>query len=215
MARGWELRLNKPIDSLKFAVGKAWSGTLKDLASWMEKDLVQAMVYGGLGIQGIQDTKFYRFVSSPEGLSQLGIEKSQPPKLLDAYKRTFKVITSNKDITLKFGDTAKLKLATPHPAAGTGNLNIQSWLEWVVDDVRVGSGFVPREKLPDQSRKRIRVKTAPGGLMLPRGSFGSSGLWRFPDNLKDYEREWLNNNLSKIQKAIEEQMIVFLSRRLS
>jgi len=215
VARGWELKLSQPNKAIELAVGKAWGEALKDLSSWMQKDLVRAMVRGGLGIQGIEQTNFYRFVSSPEGLSQLGIEKSQPPKLLDAYERTFKVTVSNKEITLRFGDAAKLKLATPHPAAGTGHLNIRSWLEWVVDDVRVGSGFVPREDLPEQSRKRIRVKTAPGGLMLPRGSFGSSGLWRFPDRLKDYERDWLNSNLSKIQKAIEDQMTVFLSRRLS
>jgi hypothetical protein len=180
----------------------------------MSTDLINAMVHGGFGIQGIEDTQFYRFISSPDGLSELGIEKSEPPRLLDAYKTSFKVSRNNRMLVLKFGDTARLKLGTPHPATGTGFLQITSWMEWILDGTNVGSGYVPRAKLPSKTQKSIRVRSSPGGLMLPRGVFGSTGLWRFPANLRDYDREWLANNVGKIQDAIINQMAVLLTGRL-
>lgn len=215
MARGWHVSLVKPTEIITSAVQRAWGDSLDDLEKWMSSDLVVAMVDGGLGIDGIASTPFYRFISSPDGLSQLGIEKTEPPKLLNAYKRSFKVSRNRKLIVLKFGDTARLKIGTPHAAAGTGNLNVASWMEWILDGVNVGSGFVPRGKLPAKAQKSIRVKSSPGGLMLPRGAFGSIGMWRFPSALQNYDRKWLEANIGKIQKAIIDQMTMFLTRRLS
>ena len=215
MARNWNLRLIRPREAVTLAVNKGWTAALADLARWIETDLARAMVYGGLGLQGIADTAFYQFVISPEGLSQLGIEKTEPPKLLQAYERTIKVSRSNKMVKIRFGDLALLKLATPHPASGTGHLQIESWLEWVVDKEKVASGFVPRSRVPKPLQKSIRIQSAPGGLMLPKGRFGSTGLWRFPPQLANFEKKWLQANASKIEKAIQQQAIMFLSKRLS
>jgi len=215
MANGWQLNLIRPTEAVTLAVNQGWAEALQDLARWMESDLIHAMVFGGLGIQGIAQTHFYNFISSPEGLSELGIEKSEPPRLLDAYMTAFKVSRNNRLIMLQFGDTARLKLGTPHPASGTGFLQISSWMEWILDGVNVGSGYVPRAKLPRNTQKAIRISSAPGGLMLPRGVFGSTGLWKFPTNLRNYDRDWIADNISKIQDAIVNQMAVFLTARLS
>ena len=215
MAKGWKLRLIRPVDAIELAVNKAWAIALQDLEQWMRKKLVPAMVTGGFGVQGISETPFYRFISSPEGLSQLGIEKADPPKLLDAYRKTFKVSRNNKLLMLKFGDVARLKLATPHPAAGTGNLHVQSWMEFIVDGTEAKSGFVPRNELPDNVQKNIRIRSAPGGLMLPRGAFSSTGLWRFPSQLQKYETIWFQGNAAKIEKAIINAAVEFLTKRMS
>lgn len=217
MANGWRLDLINPVDAITVAINKGWAKALQDLVKWIKKDLIDAMIFGGLGIQGIAETQFYQFISSPDGLSELGINKGRPPLLLKAYKNSFKVSTNNRILLLQFGDTARLKLGTPHPASGTGHLDIASWMEWILDDITVGSGYVPRAKLPKGKglRKAIRITSAPGGLMLPRGVFGSTGLWRFPANLRDYDRRWLADNIDKIRDAIVNQMTVFLTIRLS
>jgi hypothetical protein len=212
VARNWKLKLIRPSESVKIAVNKGWADALKDLETWMQSDLVRAMVYGGLGIQGIAQTPFYKFVSSQDGLSQLGIEKTEPPKLLRAYLSTIKIIRKNNQVNIKFGDMALLKLATPHPASGTGHLQIESWLEWVFDKKKVASGFVPRNRMPVAIQKRIRVQSAPGGLMLSKGTFGSTGLWRFPTQLADFEVKWLRENVSTIEKLVQERAIVSLTK---
>lgn len=215
MAKGWQLKLIRPTDAIKASVNQGWSLALSDIENWVETDLVNAMVYGGLGIQGIAETSFYRFITSPDGLSQLGIEKSDPPKLLEAYKRSIKASRNNRTVTIKFGNEAQLKLATPHPHAGVQHLHVQSWLEFIVDGVNAESGFVPRVRLPKQIQKNIRVKSAPGGLMLPQGRFGSTGKWRFPTNLINYENKWLKSNAAKIEQAMHNAAIRFLNKRLS
>jgi hypothetical protein len=183
----------------------------------MEKDLVKSLVFGGDGIGGIAQTPFYKFITSPDGLSQLGIEKSEPPKLLKAYERTaFSVKRTKRSITLRFGNVAKLKSATPHPATGTGQLKIASWLEWILDDEAViGRGFVARKDIPKGTQNKIRLGPPLGGLMLPRGAFNeSTGSWRFPQQFANYEDEWLAKNLVKIQRAIMDQMVKFFQLRL-
>ena len=212
MARNWKLKLIRPNEAVKIAVNKGWADALKDLEAWMQSDLVRAMVYGGLGIQGIAQTPFYKFISSQDGLSQLGIENTEPPKLLRAYVNTIKIIRKNNQVNIKFGNMALLKLATPHPASGTGHLQIESWLEWVFDKKKVASGFVPRNRIPAAIQKRIRVSSSPGGLMLSKGTFGSTGLWRFPAQLADFETKWLRENVSTIEKLVQERAIVSLTK---
>lgn len=215
MANGWRLDLIDPVNSVTIAVNKAWAEALQDLEKWMRSDLIDALVFGGLGIQGIVQTPFYLFISSPEGLSELGIEKTEPPKLLDAYKASFSIARNNRMLILRFGDTALLKMGTAHPASGTGRLTITSWMEWVLDGVNSDAGYVPRSRVPAGAQKHIRIHSAPGGLMMPRGVFGSSGFWKFPSTLLDYDRKWVSNNSSKIEDAIVHQMTIFLSKRLS
>ena len=188
---------------------------MKDLDKWVQTELVKALVYSGFGIQGIADTAFYRFVSSPQGLSELGIEASEPPKLLDAYERTIKVDRTGQQLRIKFGDWALLKMLTPHPAAGTGNLHVTSWLEFVVDGLTVDRGFVPRARLPKSAEGSIRLGAPLGGLMLPRGVLGSTGLWRFPAQLRSFEQSWLQTNVTVIQNAIVRKTIELLAQRLS
>lgn len=214
MGNGWRLNLIRPNKSVEVAVTRGWAEALQDLDKWMSTELIDAMVYGGIGIQGINDTPFYRFISSPDGLSELGIEASEPPRLLEAYKASFKISRNNHMIVITFGDAARLKMGTPHPAAGTGFLQITSWMEWILDGKTVGSGYVPRAKLPSGAQKSIRVQSSPGGLMLPRGALGSTGLWRFPTNIYDYDRAWLASNVGKINDAVVNQLAVFLTRRL-
>lgn len=214
MVKGWELTLINPSSVVRVALQTAWKEALQDLMSWIESTLVPAMIFGGLGIKGIAETPFYKFISSPDGLSQLGIESSEPPKLLDAYLNSIKVLRNNNLIVLKFGDVAQLKMGTPHPASGTGFLHIESWMEWILDGVAVNSGFVPRSKLPTASQKSIRVSSAPGGLMLPKGAFGSTGLWRFPINFNDYDTRWIQENAKAIELAMTDKMIIFLNNKL-
>jgi len=210
---GWKLILKSPRKGITGRLNRAVNFVLVDLDKWIKTTFVKALVHGGLGIEGIRETPFYKFISSPEGLSQLGIEPTEPPKLLKAYERTIKVSRKGRQLILRFGDVALLKLATPHPARGTGNLQVQSWLEWIVDDVNVGRGFVPRERIPSGADKAIRLGQPLGGLMLPRGALGSSGLWRFPVQLQDYERAWLKGNVKSIEQALLAKMVELLVKR--
>jgi hypothetical protein len=215
VAQRWQLKLIRPKDKIKTSVFNAWSLALDDLNQWMSNDLVRALTYGGLGIQGIAETPFYRYISSPNGLSQLGINATEPPRLLEAYEKfAFKVIKNRTTIFLQFGDVAKLKLATPHPASGTGNLHLDSWLEWIIDQETVDSGFVPRSRIPGGAQKAIRLSSPLGGLMVPRGIFGSTGEWHFNKRYVNYDVSWLKQNIQHIEKAILKQAILFLQARL-
>lgn len=187
---------------------------LGDLDNWLESELPRILVFGGEGIQGIAQTDFYNFISSDEGLSELGIESSEPPKLLEAYLVSIKVERHGLGLAVRFGDLAILKLMTPHPAAGTGNLHIESWLEWVVDGIPADAGYVPRSRLSESATKSIRITSAPGGLMLPRGALGSTGIWRFPHKYMDYEKRWLSDNIVAIQGLLMKQLSRFLSKRV-
>jgi hypothetical protein len=82
----------------------------------------------------------------------------------------------------------------------------------VFDKKKVASGFVPRNRMPVAIQKRIRVQSAPGGLMLSKGTFGSTGLWRFPTQLADFEVKWLRENVSTIEKLVQERAIVSLTK---
>ena len=187
---------------------------MPEIETWMKKELVPSFVYGGNGIVGISQTDFYKFITSADGLSQLGIEASEPPKLLDAYAKTaFKVRRESKHIVLEFGNYVKLKAATPHPADGTGNLHISSWLEWV-DGRGENSGYVPRSKLSEKASKSIRLQDPLGGLMLPRGAYGSTGLWKFPTELRNYEDKWFQQNVTKIQAIMTQKMIEIFTMKL-
>jgi hypothetical protein len=207
MTLDWEIKLINPLKPLRIHAGKAWERSMPEIDQWMRSELVPAMVYGGHGIVGIAQTDFYKYVTSPRGLSELGIEASEPPKLLKAYATTaFKINVQKKQMNLEFGNYAKLKAATPHPADGTGHLHIDSWLEWV-DGKEVDSGFVPRSKLGNRAAKSIRLGEPLGGLMLPRGAYGSTGLWRFPSQLRQYEDKWFKQNIKAIQDLIIDKMI--------
>jgi hypothetical protein len=206
MGMDWEIELIKPLSKLNVHAFDAWARSMPEIEQWMRAQLVPAMVYGGMGIVGIAQTDFYRFVISERGLSELGIEASEPPKLLKAYTDTFKVKTQKRQMTLEFGHYAKLHAATPHPADGTGHLHIDSWLEWV-EGKEVARGFVPRNELGGKAAKSIRLGDPLGGLMLPRGAYRSTGLWRFPSKLRDYEDKWFKQNVSVIEKLILEKML--------
>lgn len=173
---------------------------------WMRTVLVPAMVNGGLGIQGIAQTEFYEYITSDAGLSELGITKDDPGKLLSAYRsKAFSVTKRGKRITLKFGDIGQLKLATPHPAAGIGHLKVSSWLEFFLDKVKIKSGFVPRNNIPRQTQKTIRLSSPLGGLMLGAGVLGSTGKWSVPAEFFDYDKRWFERNVGKINQAIINQ----------
>lgn len=192
----------------KFIADRWRSKASFEVEKWIRSELIPALVHGGMGIQGIEQTNFYKFISSPEGLSQLGIPPSEPPKLLEAYKRTFKVERENSGaIRLLFGDYAKLKMATPHPYSGIGQLRVDSWLDWIVDgDIVADAGFVRRSDLPKRFKKYVRLSAPLGGLMLPKGVSGSTGLWRFPQVLRKFDDEWLSANEAKIRSVISKKV---------
>lgn len=215
MGKGWQVNLKRNDAEIRTAVARAWSSMLIDLEKWMRSELVPLLIFGGKGIQGIAQTEFFRFISSPEGLSQLGINKEDTLDLLSAYKKSFEIKRKGQEISFNFGDTTKLKMMTPHPYSGVKNLQVESWLEWVVDKEKVASGFVSRDRLPDRLQKSIRLNEPLGGLMLPRNSFGSTGLWQFPEALTDYDRKWLENNEDNILRLIREEAGRILVRKLN
>jgi len=182
----------------------------------MRNELVEALVTGGMGIKGISETEFYKFVISPDGLSQLGIPATEGRKLLDAYRKSFKTRITKTTAGLKFGDEDVLKAGTPHPASGTGKLKVRSWMEWGLFDKVVSSfGYVPRSKIPRSRQTRIRLSRPLGGLMLKQGSLGSSGFWSFPIKFVRYSEEWVKANELAIENAIMKKAEQLLQREVN
>lgn len=206
MAKAWELQILTPKRELYRVLRDGVNRAINQLAIWIADDLVRAFVYGGHGINGLISTDFYKFIISPQGLSELGIELATATKILDAYLEAFEVRVKKGQITLLFGDIAKLKLKTPHPATGTGKLRVESWLDWIVDGERVlDAGFVPRstvEEYRPAATKFIRLRDPLGGLMLPNRRMRSIGHWSFPTKYLDYATDWLNANKPAIELAI-------------
>jgi hypothetical protein len=181
----------------------------------MSNQLVDALINGGMGIEGIAQTELYRFITSPQGLSELGIPASEPPKLLEAYKRAFKTKVTARTVRLRFGDVEVLKSMTPHPFSGRGKLTTKSWMEWVLFDRVVSSfGFVPREKISRGGQKSIRLRAPLGGLMLQSPTLGSSGFWSFPIEFVDFEKKWVAKNEFAIKGAIINKAFNLLQREL-
>jgi hypothetical protein len=210
-----QITLVRPEQTLNNFARIAWSKASPEIARWMKSDLINAMVYGGLGIQGIAQTDFYKFITSDDGLSQLGIDKSEPPKLLQAYAtNAFSISSSSNSVELEFGILAALKVATPHPAAGTGYLQIVSWLEWITDPITVGKGYVPRAKIPSKAQNNIRLSSPLGGLMLSRGALGSAGTWSFPYQYINYSDKWFGENVNKIQSALIDKSFMIFKDKL-
>lgn len=204
-------------EKIEKALRRGFALALGDMKSWVEGSLIPALVFGGLGIRGLAKTPFYKWISSPEGLSQLGIPPSEPPKLLQSYEQNaFKVSHNNSTLLLHFGDVAQLKLDTAHPATGTGQLQVESWLDWIIDPVEVvdNYGYVERQDLPKNFHKFIRLSSPLGGLMLPADKFGSMGQWEFPARYQNYDIAWLKQNENRIINAISKQLIKFLNARL-
>lgn len=171
----------------------------------MSGPILEALINGGMGLEGIAQTPFYQFITSSEGLSELGVEATEPPKLLKAYRDTFRVDVRGTALSFYFGNVYNLIRATPHPASGTGQLKIGSWLRWAVDGQKVNDrGFVPRNRLPkvDKLRKRIRLGDPLGGLMLPANRFGSTGRWELPIVFRNYADEWFVKNKARLEELI-------------
>lgn len=217
MAGKWQIRLINPEHIIEQAVYVIWADVMVDMQKWIEKQLVPALVYGSasskgnLGLQGIADTQFYAYITSAQGLAELGINVVDAVKLLRAYENSMRVSHNNNMIILKFGDMAQLKAATPHPSK---NVTVQSWLEWIVDGVPVtNAGFVPANQLPQSAQKNIRVSSSPGGLMLPKGRYGSTGQWKFPQQFANYDRDWLAANASTLEKVVVDQAVIFFTKR--
>ena len=200
----FDITFINPVNKVRDFILEAWSNTIISVSNWIISDLLRALVYGGLGIKGIAETPFYQWVISSEGLSELGIDQNEPPKLLNAYLTTaFKLNTTKYSVNLQFGDIAELELSTPHPAAGTGQLNIKSWMEFVFDGASAPDhGFIPRSSIPASFQKNIRLTSPLGGLMLPMGILGSTGHWSLPEQFITYDLKWLKENENDISAAI-------------
>lgn len=215
-SKTFELSFIKPTVLVRAFINNAWVITSIKLVNWMRSDLLNALVYGGLGIKGIAQTEFYKWVISDEGLSELGIPATEPPKLLESYlNNAFSIKATSQTIHLQFGDILQLKLDTPHPAAGTGQLNIKSWMEWVFDgESAPDHGFVPRDKIPTGMQNSIRLSPPLGGLMLPDGMNGSTGSWKLPESFITYDLRWYKENESQITSAIFAKLIELLQQEL-
>lgn len=186
---------------------------MPQLASWMKRTFVYYLINGGQGITGIRETPFFQWVTSDEGLSELGIFKKDAMELLIAYKESFLVRENATTVEFLFGDVAKLIAGTPHPFAGVGDLTeIDSWMEWVLDKKVVDDrGFVSRSKVPKGLRRYIRLRSPRGGLMLPEGLAESTGKWRVPAEFTHYDVRWLAENESRIMDVLQEKMIALLT----
>jgi hypothetical protein len=218
----WQVKLVNPSSAVEAAIRQVWTKVMGDMEKWIKKELVPALAYGSaapngnLGLMGIADTPFYAYITSPQGLSELGINVVDAVKLLRAYESSMKVSSNNNMVFLRFGDEAELKLATKHPDASNRNLGITSWLEWVLDGKSVtNAGFVPKESLPPSAQKKIRITSAPGGLMLPQGRFGSKGTWKFPDSFVNYDSAWFAFNAAKLEKLMADKAAEFFTKRAS
>jgi len=216
----WQVSLINPEGPVEAAIHQIWSRVMDDMEKWIKKELVPALAYGSaapngdLGLLGIADTPFYNYVSSPQGLSELGIEVADAVKLLRAYENSMKVSSNNTMIFLRFGDEAELKLATKHPDASNRSLGIVSWMEWVLDGkIVTNAGFVPRQNLPRSSQNLIRITSAPGGLMLPQGRLGSTGTWKFPDSFVNYDKDWFDANAAILEKLVVDKAAEFFTKR--
>lgn len=223
----WKLEwIGQPTIPTRQHIRNSFKAALLRLEPWIQQSLVPALVYGGLGIQGIAQTTFYTFITSNEGLSQLGIRREDPPKLLQAYLDSHKLIRKGTFLELRFGHPDKLIKGTRHWAHGTGLLRIGSWMNWVLkDEIVQNFGFVTRAALPKWMQRRPRLKAPLGGLMLnkdrPIGGgktaalLGNKGHWEFPNSLKDYYVTWFTQNQAQIAKAIEDRFVIQLQRSLN
>lgn len=219
--------LGDPKKVITEAIKKAAKDAFPEVRDFIKGEIIPALIFGTGSLSNrllsISNTSFYKWVSSEEGLSQLGIEATEPPKLLEAYQETLKVGRNATTISFNFGDVVQLMLFTPHPASGTGKLTIESWLEWVFDDVTAPEhGFVSRariRRLPDSDdverlESFIRLGAPLGGLMLPHGQIGSFGFWEFPETLKDFETDWLAKNLDIVNELMVEKYVDAIERKL-
>jgi hypothetical protein len=190
-----------------------------DLRKWAKAEIPSILVNGDGSVKGITQTPFFEYIKSQKGRSELGINMEDVNNLVSAYLENTKVVISrNKELSIEFGNVAKLKMATPHPRAGVKHLQIQSWLEWAVDGVDVDSVFVPASKLGPFERKFIKVKDSPGGLMVLPGSRISNrtGLytpWKFPEFLKNYDKHWISENSKNIEKLVFNKLRYFIKQR--
>lgn len=212
----WELDLQNPQSQVRKQILSQLPFVFEKMKNWLENELPKNLIFGGAGIVGIQETPFYQWLNSNEGLSQLGIDSSEPQKLLDAYLASFKIKKTTESIVLTFGDHDLLELLTPHPASGEGRLEIRSWLEWVLEDLKVqGFGYVSREDLSNRMQEYPRLSSPLGGLMLPAGSFGSSGSWQVPEQYQDFDTKWFIQNEPKIVELMESKFVELLNERFA
>jgi len=212
------VKLLRTVSAIKGPLANAFRLVLLEFNIWLAKDLKRALIYGGLGIEGITQTSFYQWLTSEDGLSQLGIPADEPPKLLAAYDKTFRVDTRGFTTKFDFGNVYNLLQATPHPANGTGQLKIKSWMSWVIDGKVVPNyGYVPRNKLPNSRklRQHIRLNDPLGGLMLRANKFGSTGHWALPAVVTTYADQWFISNQAKIEAAMQTKLEEIFTRRLA
>ncbi len=212
----WSLSLIRPVSTIKTGILNARNRAIVRMADWTVQNLLPAMTYGGLGIQGISETSFYRFITSDDGLSQLGIRPQDPHDLLRAYIDSFEVKAQNGLLIFRFGNEAELKLGTPHWATGTGKLKVDSWLDWILDGEKVDdAGYIPRNEIPQKLQGNIRLNDPLGGLMLPQGALKkSTGHWEFPTMFKEYSIEWLKQNATVIENVIVSAFVGILESEL-
>ena len=214
----WKVKLvGQPTKQTKIILRTAWRNSVQSLAVWLKTTLLRSMVYGNpsLGIRGISQTPFFKFITSKQGLSELGITLADTQKLLRAYEKSFKVSIRGTRITFKFGVVRDLIVNTPHPSEQ------KSWMEWVIGidgsggQPVINRGFVSRQDLSSSARDHIRLSPPKGGLMLPKGKSNSRGFWQFPKHLQNYSDDWFNQNQVAIQTAIANKITVLLRQELS
>lgn len=171
------------------------------------------MINGGHGISPLIEEPVFKWLYSDEALSELGIESTDVDELVRAHQRAYSVNINANQLSLNFGDISVLKAATQHPFDGIGALSIGSWLEWVHDGQNVtDAGFVDRDDLPDRLTGYIRLPDPLGGLMLPRGSFGSAGTWKVPPIYNNYISKWMTKNKPAIIDAMTAKLISLLNK---
>lgn len=218
----FQIILKKPISTTRVYLLKAWNNMIPKLALWAGQKLVPALVHGGMGLQGIEQTKFFEWANSDEGLSELGIPRGEPMRLLEAYKtKSFRISYNHGSLSIGFGDRIAIKLQTPHPFYGVKKLKVKSWMTWVFDGQEVSdAGFVSRDEIELNQPKLtryIRLAAPLGGLMLAKNALrlSSSGKWRVPAQFVSFDSDWAIANMNIIESLLINKAFEFFQKELN
>lgn len=222
----FELNQFNNLDAIVKAIRRRTSRAMSLSVFPVQERLRKSVVNGGDRIRGFSSTNTWKWISSPEGLGQIGFtDASQATAVFQAIEQSIRVKTANqsgsKILLIGLLNMMVLARATPHPAtSSTPKLNIESWfVDWILDQKSVtDAGFVDlRTFLKTQTDRGRKIRTYPrsfniaglggAGFMLPGGFSGSRGTWRVPAGVGGEDiRQWLAGNIPGIRFIIEDEL---------
>lgn len=185
------------------------------------RKVIQDRIGNGLatgqdGFVGILETPIGFWITSPEGLGELGFPSLLPiDDLMNGIKASTEVRASQTlgfELHLNLFNLVVVGNFTPHPASkNTPSLRIKSWfVDWFINKQGVhDAGFVNIKKL-ENPKTLPRSYSAAGdqaGFMLKFPHLGSTGSWNVPRGLDIKAlNKWLNQNKRAIVKILVEEV---------